>query len=237
MLSRLAAGFRAYFSSLGFLRKNNLLSHIFLPALAGLLVVALLGACVIFFSGGLSESIFLRLEQFHDLPDFVRTSLRLLFIFAGLVLTVIAYRPLSSMLVLPFIGPILAQVEKVLLGKEIETTVSREIKNAMIGGWLGVQASIAALFIFVITLPLGPVQAPVMFLVNSYILGKSAFDFIFEKETGSVAERRAITKKYRPEILGVGIGFILFLLVPIAGAALAPIFAVVAAARIRHGSN
>ncbi len=235
MFSRVRAGFRAFWSSFGFLRAHKLLSQALLPALVGLSVALVLLVVVIFVSRAVSDALFAQMERLHELPEAVHVAVRLIFIAAGIMAIIAAYRPLSSLLVLPFIGPLLGKVEAVLIGHEIKTTLSQDFKNALIGGWLGVKASAGALGAFVLTLPLGPLEAPVMFLVDSYVLGRSAFDFVFEKETETADERKALTRQFRPEILGVGIGFALFLFVPVIGIAVAPVLAVVAAARLRYG--
>ncbi|MCE9600489.1 MAG: EI24 domain-containing protein [Spirochaetia bacterium] len=234
MFSRILKGFRAYASSLAFMGEHSMLGLAVLPALVGLSVGVILVGAVIFSSGDLAQAAFANLDARFNLPDFLGKVLRVLMILTGIFLVLIVYRPVASVVVIPFIGPILARTETVLIGKEITTTFSADFRSALLGGWLGLLASFIGFFIFLITIPIGPAQPFIMFFVNSYILGKSGFDFIFEKESDTMAERSELNRKYRWEILGVGMGFLLTLLIPIIGIAIAPVMAVIAAARIRY---
>ncbi|MBL8018891.1 MAG: EI24 domain-containing protein [Leptospirales bacterium] len=234
MFARTIKGFRTYASSLGFIGKHSLLGQAVLPAIVGLGVGVLLIAAVVFASGDLAQAAFANLDARFNLPDFLGKVLRVLMVLTGIFLVVIVYRPVASIVVIPFIGPILARVETILIGREITTSFTADFRSALLGGWLGLLASFFGFFIFMITIPLGPGQPFIMFFVNAYILGKSGFDFVFEKESDTMEERRELNRKYRWEILGVGIGFLITLLIPIIGIAIAPVLAVVAAARIRY---
>jgi len=235
MFARIGKGLRAYLTSFRFLTEHSLGRLALLPAFVGVFVGFLLIGATFFASGLIAKSLLAYLNSFFQAPEFIGTILRLVLVAAGVVLAVIVYRPLTSLFVLPCIGPLLGSVEKVLLGAEIKTTVGADIQSALVGGWLGARASAFGLFAFTVTIPLGPVQPFIMFFVDAYILGKSAFDFVFEKETTTIAERQALIRQFRWEILGVGIGFFVMLLIPLLGIAMAPVIAVIAAARIRHG--
>lgn len=231
-IDRVLHGFRVFRSSFRFVSENGLGGRVFAPILAGFLLTAALIACVVFFSGPLADKSLALLPE--GLPDWAGVLLRAGLLLIGFVALVFIYRPLVSVLVLPFVASTLNHVEEILLGRQIETTLGTDIKNTLIGGWLGLQASVIGLILLILTIPLGPGQGIIMLFVNAYILGKSVFDFVFEKESETVDERRRLIKQYRPEILGVGIGFFLLLLVPVVGAAVAPVYAVIAAARVRH---
>lgn len=231
-VDRTLDGFRIFRSTFSFVHQNRIGHHLLLPIGAGFLVTIGLVAGVIFASGSLAEKLLTLVPS--GTPAWAATLLRLGLIAAGITIVILLYRPLLSLLVLPFVATALNRVEEILLGRTIETSFAQDVKSALVGAWLGFLGALAGLVILVITIPLGPVQGAVMFLVNAYLLGKSAFDFVFEKEAETVTARRALVKAYRPEILGVGIGFLLLLFVPVLGAAAAPVYSVIAAARIRH---
>lgn len=231
-IDRVLNGFRIFRTSFRFVWENRLGGHVLAPVFAGFLLTAVLIVCVVLLSAPLAAKAQSLLPE--GIPGWSVVLLRAGMLVTGMIALVFVYRPLVSLLVLPFVGTTLNRVEEILLGREIETTVASDIKNALIGGWLGLVASLLGVIVLVATIPLGPVQGLVMFFVNSYILGKSAFDFVFEKESETVEQRRELIKQYRPEILGVGMGFFLVLLIPLLGAAIAPVYSVVAAARVRH---
>ncbi len=233
-IDRVLNGFRIFRTSFRFVWEHGLGVRILAPVFAGFLLTALLIGGVIIVSDPLAARAQSLLPD--GLPEWSAVLLRAVMLVSGLIVLVFVYRPLVSVLVLPFVGTTLNRVEEILLGHSIETTVASDIRNALIGGWLGLLASALGTKVLVATIPLGPFQGVVMFLVNSYILGKSAFDFVFEKESETVGHRKQLIKHYRPEILGVGMGFFLLLLVPVIGAAIGPVYSVIAAARVRHAS-
>jgi uncharacterized protein involved in cysteine biosynthesis len=233
-IDRVLNGFRTFRSSFRFVAEHGLGGRVMAPIIAGFALSALLIGLVVLVSAPLAAKAQAALPE--GLPDWTEPFLRAGMLAIGLIGLVFVYRPLVSVLVLPFVATTLNRVEEILLGREIQTTLGADVKNALIGGWLGLQASFLGLIVLVTTIPLGPFQGAVMFFVNSYILGKSVFDFVFEKESDSVEDRRRLIRAYRPEILGVGMGFFLLLLVPVLGAAIAPVYSVIAAARIRHAS-
>lgn len=69
-----------------------------------------------------------------------------------------------------------------------------------------------------------------MAIVNSFFLGRSSFDYLLEKHSTSLRERKLLTRAYTPQIYGLGLAQFLALFIPFVGLVLVPPVGVVAAA-------
>jgi CysZ protein len=155
----------------------------------------------------------------------------------ALILTLILYRSLISVVILPFLGPLLEQIETIQLGRRIETSVRQDLSNLSYGLWTSLKHSIAGLGILLVSLCLGPLNVPVNVAAQSYFLGRGPFDMLFEKAAHSRAERRRLKKAWRVEIFGAGFAFFVVLLVPLLGALIAPVSVVTGAAILYYSSD
>ncbi len=155
----------------------------------------------------------------------------------ALILTLVLYRSLISVVVVPFLGPLLEQIEMIILGQKIETTLKQDLMNLSFGLGTSIKHSLAGLVILLISLCLGPLNVPVNVAAQSYFLGRGPFDMLFEKAAHTHAERTRFRKSWRPEIFGAGLVFFVVLLLPLLGALIAPVGVVTGAAKLYYSSE
>ncbi|MEQ9366999.1 MAG: EI24 domain-containing protein [Leptospirales bacterium] len=155
----------------------------------------------------------------------------------ALILTLVLYRSLISIVIVPFLGPLVEQIELIVLGRKIETTVRQDLSNLGYGLWTSAKDSAAGIAILLLSLCLGPLNVPVNVLAQSYFLGRGPFDILFEKAAQTRAERGRLKRLWRVEILGAGLVFFLVLLLPVFGALIAPVSVVTGVARLYYSSD
>lgn len=240
---RLFTGFSAFFQGFRFIRRHNLWKYILLPSALSLLVgilvpVGLYKGTSGFLLGLLNDILTGLAGTFHfsysGLHWSVSGLVRLLTAFLAFVIGIILYRVIASLVIIPFLGPLLNQTEKIHIGRPIEVSLGRDIKNALIGLKISLKFALIGLLVLVISLPLGPFQIIINTLLQGYFLGRSAFDYIFEKEATDPQGRRELVRRHRLQIIGLGLAFFTVLLIPILGVIIAPPAALVGAALNFH---
>jgi CysZ protein len=147
-----------------------------------------------------------------------------------LFVAIFSYQLLASVLVIPFLGPLLSQVEKILTGESIDVSLAHDLRNALFGIWGAIRDLVVQLVCLLISLFTGPFQPAVMATITGHFLGRASFDFILEKHTKTLQERRAKVLGLLPEIEGLGIAQFLVLLIPILGVLVGPSSSLVGAA-------
>ncbi|MDH5717507.1 MAG: EI24 domain-containing protein [Spirochaetia bacterium] len=233
-------GFFSFKKGYFFIKENHLLKYIIIPsiisAVIGIAMTALIYA-------GVSEWI---LEFLQNLSpneayegwkqfflDFTYRTLRvfahLFSIILGMIATIIVYRILASVLVTPFLGPLVSKIEVILTGKELKTSIGTDIKNAAAGILSSVQNMLLELLIMVISGPLSPF---LLSTIEGYFLGKGSFDYFFEKHAQTYEEKKIMQKKYRGEIQGLGMAHLVCLFIPILGVFIAPVLSITGAALV-----
>ena len=226
----LAAGFLAFLESFSFIRKNSLSRYLILPSLLSLLTGTLLIAGSYYLVDALSAKY---LEKaILILGDWISVLAKFAALAFSFLLFIFLYRPIAQICVIPFLGPLLEKTETLLIGRSIEVSLQKDIRNAFIGGLLSLRYLILELLAFLITIPLGPFQFPIMLCVGGYFLGRSSIDYVLEKNCETMEERKAHVKRLRPAILGLGIGQFLIIMIPVAGVFIAPGPSLVGAALI-----
>ncbi|MDH5656408.1 MAG: EI24 domain-containing protein [Spirochaetia bacterium] len=226
-------GFSFFFKGMRFIKKHSLWNYVILPAIVSLVVAGLL---IFFVFMGVSQYI---LSKFDLDGGFLSTILSILvWIFSAFLsfsLSILFYRVIASLIISPFLGPLLEKTTIILYHKKPEVKLATEIKNIIYTVWVNIKFSFIGIAVLLISLPLGPFQILVMVFLEGYFLGRSSFDPVLDLENKSLRERKKIIKLHFYEILGIGSAFFLFLMIPILGVILAPASGVVASAMIRHG--
>ena len=243
------AGFRAFFQGYALINRHSLWRFVFLPSFISLLVGLLiivgvyigLSHLILQFSEwaiNATAGLFGFVFEAGKVPGWLaatgRFFTRVIAASAGVVVNIILYRTMVSIIVIPFMGPLLNEVEKIRLGRSIEVSLGADIRNSLLGVFVAVKFALAGLFVLPVSLPLGPFAVLVNAPAQGYFLGRGAFDYIFEKESESVLERRKLVRRYRSEILGLGLAYFLVLLIPVFGVVVAPPASIAAAALIHH---
>lgn len=243
IFTRTFEGFSAYRQGLRLIHEHKLYPYIILPSTVSLFS----GLFVLAATYYVSASIFLGFVGWvvdgvgSSLPGSFQTGAVVLARIGAVVLAiflyVILYRAIAAVAVMPFMGPLLNQLEIILVGKPIVVTFWTDVKNALKGIWIGFRYAVLGLFTLVFTIPLGPFQFLILVPVQAYLMGRSIFDYLLEKEAATFKERRKIAEPFRPEILGLGMAYFLVTLIPILGAFIGPVAALAGAAKIYYGKR
>lgn len=234
-IARLANGFGAFFRGFLFINQHRLWRYIFWPSLLslGLAVLLLIGVytgiSALILRGwpggtGLGASIYSIL--IHGAA-----------ILVAFFVTLFSYQLLASILVIPFLGPLLAKVEIILTGQAIEVSLGQDLRNALLSLWIGLRDLVVQLALLGLSLLLGPFQPVLMVLVGSFFLGRGSFDFLLEKFSASLPERNQKTRRFWPEITGLGLANFLVLLIPLLGVLFAPASSLVGASLLFYNHH
>ncbi|URR36833.1 EI24 domain-containing protein [Thermosynechococcus sp. HN-54] len=220
------AGFFAFGRGLVFIARYRLWGYLLLPAFLSLALGIVLIIAAFWAVQGVGDYWSVG-EQWQWLYQGVIDVLATLI---AIFLALIGYQTLIPLVVIPFLGPLLNRVEKITMGQPIEVGWRRDLLNAMVGGWFAVRDAILQVLFLVLSFLAGPLQPLVMAIANSYFLGRGSFDYLLEKHSTSLRERKRLTRAYTPQIYGLGLAQLLALLIPLVGLVLVPPVGVVAAA-------
>ncbi|WP_298615772.1 EI24 domain-containing protein [uncultured Thermosynechococcus sp.] len=220
------AGFFAFGRGLFFIARYHLWGYLLLPAFLSLvlgiaLIIAAFWAVQVV---GSDWSVGGEWQWLYQ--GFIDVLATLMAIFLALI----SYQTLIPLVVIPFLGALLNRVEKITMGQTIEVGWRRDLLNAMMGGWLALRDAILQVIFLLLSFLAGPLQPVVMAIASSYFLGRGSFDYLLEKHSTSLRERKLLTRAYRPQIYGLGLAQFLGLLIPLVGLVLVPPVGVVAAA-------
>lgn len=223
---RFQAGFLAFGRGLAFIARYCLWGYLLLPAFLSLalgltLVVAAFWAVQVLGNYWWVDG---KWQWLYE--GFINVLATLIAVFLALI----GYQTLIPLLVIPFLGPLLNRVEKITTGQPIEVGWRRDLLNAIVGGWFALRDVILQVIFLLLSFLAGPLQPVVMAIVNSYFLGRGSFDYLLEKHSTSLRERKFLTGAYAPQIYGLGLAEFLALLIPLVGLVLVPPVGVVAAA-------
>lgn len=245
MIVRFTRGLRAFAGGIGYVNRNGLWGYAIAPMLLSLVAAAGLIA-LIYWALAYAAAPELEAARRSAFAYFGRTPgdggwfetlVQILAAFLALAAAFLLYRAISAVLVLPFLGPLLEAIERIELGAARPTTFREDFRNALLGGWIGLKYAVLGGIVLLLTLPLGPLQIIINTLLQSYFAGRGVFDLLFEKDCTNLAERKIRAKSWRAEILGLGLGYFLFLLVPFVGVVFAPIAGLAGAARLYYAAN
>ena len=226
-------GFSFFFKGIRFIKKHSLWSYLILPAFLSLIAAVFL---IVFVFLGISEFLISKINSGNGfLSSIIHAAVWIFSAFFSFSITILLYRIIASLVVMPFLGPLLEKTIFLLHEKQVKISFLSEIKNIIYTLWVNIKFSITGLFVLIATLPLGPFQILVMIFVEGYFLGRASFDPVFESENTKIRERKKLIKIHFYEILGLGSAFFLFLMVPVIGILIAPGAALVGAAMLRHG--
>lgn len=239
---RFFSGFRLFFQSLRYIPQHRMLRYVILPSFLSLATGV--GLATVGYLG-LHTALTDLLEQLNEsagLQGYLQSPLIgglvvVLSVLVGGTIAVILWRLVASVVVLPFLGPLLEKIEEEVIGEALPTSWNENVRNTLIGLWTGVKHLVAGVLILAVSWPLGPIGAALNIMAQSYFSGRGVFDLLFEKHTPSMADRRTQIKRFRPELFGVGLAFFLTLFIPGIGVLAAPVLGVTAAARIYYGAR
>lgn len=217
-----------------FLSRHRLWRYAIFPGILSTLLFGVLAFLVFSYSLEYTSELIERYRQEAGLVGYLAGGLgfiaKLITVLLALVLVLFLYRILATIIVAPFLGPLLTRLEQILVGKEKKLSLGMEIRNVFLGLFLNFRLFLLEIGLFFVSLFLGPFQWVVVFLTGSYVLGRGIFELILERHHRKIKERYRWASSHIAEIMGLGVLQYLLMLVPILGPILAPMSALAGAA-------
>lgn len=237
-LHQIKLSFLFYWRTFRFIDTHNLWKLLIMPAIINLIIAILIIVFAVKTSSIIVEYVLVNFQPTS--PDRVVHSF-----IEGLILVMIRafvfflylkiYRYFALILLAPLFAFISSKVQTIATGQSGTNCTSKYILNCTRGVRIAVRnfliEIILSTLIVVITfligwiLPLAPIA---ILLLESYFMGYSMADYRNEQFNISARESRKLINKYSGAVIGNGLIFNFFLLVPLLGVLFAPVFALIA---------
>jgi CysZ protein len=231
--------FFTFFQSISLLFHKDIQKYVWISGVISLLIGAVLLFLVgfqvwdtyqdVMTSWGLSKGIGQKAVLL--LKEVIPTLLLLFVVFAGYkTIIIIALGPILSKLSSVAEGVMFQQVHTAPLS--FGTQVSRSIGISV--SYTFWELALTAICMLFHLLPgVGSILSTLfIFIVQSYYSGANYFDFVLERKGFVTRQSTAWVKANKGSSLGIGAGFLLLLLIPVAGLILAPATAVIACTKL-----
>ncbi|HBS06548.1 MAG TPA: hypothetical protein DEA96_16385 [Leptospiraceae bacterium] len=233
--TRLGRGFNAGVEGLKDLFQEGLIIYAILPAIVGLIT----GAALAYGTYSLLQYWMIEgLEATGALDSswfsWLGSLAMILSVIASFFVYVVLYRFIISIVIFPLLGPMVDRLELEFRGKKTETTFKQDVGAAIYGGWVGLVQALAGLLVLMVSFFTGPLQPFLVGLADGYFYGYGTFSVILERDYPENRIRKGEFSRYRAEILGLGLFFVMLLAVPLLGALLAPIACVAGACKLYY---
>lgn len=232
-LQRVVRAFLSVFRSLKVVREERLWSYFVLPGLLSLVLGTALAVGVFYAALALLEWLVVLIPG--TMADAALPFLWIIALVQAVFFYFISYRLVTALVVLPFLSPLQDRLEQLQFGQRKETALSADIGNALLGSLRALLQIAGMLLLMLVTLPLGPFQFIPLALYDGYFIGRGVFDMLLERDYPKSAARMQTLKALRPESLGLGLGSLVLLLIPVAGILTAAGFGLIAAFRLHYG--
>jgi len=234
--------FLAYLPALSYVFKHGLSRYFLYSGLISLVLGAItFGSAYLFADdiGGL-------LTSFYPYERGAGIVARVSTVASGLTLGVVGlllYKYILLILISPFMSPLAERVEEIETGAVPANQGLGEVGYSMVRGVrISIRNLTKEIFYTILLLllgliPLFSIPATVLlFAVQAYFMGFANTDYHLEK-SHTVKETIAYGKRNKLSLMGNGAGFLLLLLIPVAGLLFAPVLGTVAATRqsLQHG--
>ena len=231
-ISELFKAIFSYFLAFKFIQKHSLWGYFLIPGLISLCIgiIFILLACFLYNDLGNLLYNFYPFEFAKSWIAYISNILGfLVIIFIGLLL----YRTITFTLLSPFMSALSIKIEGLYLGKKIEdkTTFIYGMKRGLtISLKILFQETFLVLLLLIFCwIPIvGQIISVIIFIIHSYYIGFSNFDYLMERHF-DVKESTKFIKSNKFTSIGNGIGFNLLLMIPILGLFLAPTLSTVSA--------
>lgn len=232
-LQRVVRAFLSVFRSLRVVRQERLWSYFVLPGLLSLVLGTALAVGVFYAALALLEWLVVLIPG--TMADAALPFLWIIALVQAVFFYFISYRLVTALVVLPFLSPLQDRLEQLQFGQRKETALSADIGNALLGSLRALLQIAGMILLMLVTLPLGPFQFIPLALYDGYFIGRGVFDMLLERDYPKSAARMQTLKALRPESLGLGLGSLVLLLIPVAGILTAAGFGLIAAFRLHYG--
>jgi CysZ protein len=227
-----------YYRAYRFLENNNLWRVLIVPAIVNLLISAMVVIVAIKTSGVIVGFFFANVRlasQDSDLLSFIHGVM--LVVVRGMVFFL--YLKIYRYLILLFMAPVFARisykVQSIVSGNANKAQASAYLHNCMRGIRIAlinlfievVLSSIIILISFIISwlIPLAPL---LILIIESWFMGYAFADYRNAQCGMDVQDSRRQIRSYTGLVVGNGLIFNIFILIPIVGVLLAPMFALIA---------
>lgn len=149
----------------------------------------------------------------------------------------ILYQPVVLILFSPVLGYLSEITEKKILdGPDVPFQIRQVLKDVLRGLHLSLRNLIRMVLLvlsawLMILIPIvgAVISAAVIFLIQAYFNGCALVDYTLERKNYAVRDRVRFTRGHRALVTGIGMGFMLLLIIPILGWFIAPAYGTVAA--------
>jgi uncharacterized protein involved in cysteine biosynthesis len=213
------------------IRTYNLWSYVWIP----LALSFVLG--VFFFLFGIVFAYQVVHEPFQNFAErvfgeiqFVATFLEILIFFVLSVFlllgTAFLYRPIVSIIMLPFLETLFSRLEKEIRSQPPIPTNFNPMMN-FAGIFINLKYLFLELFVLFFSIFSGPVQPILLLFVQGYFLGRTSFDYIALEKANSLEEKNFLIRKFRMETWGLGVAQFLLMLIPVFGVLFSPLMGVI----------
>lgn len=227
-LKRIVFGLRAFVHGWATIRKRKLYSYVVLPGVLSLFTGTALAIFLLFYFVNLFQDWLREL----GLPGWLDVLAAGFAFFTTFLVFIFSFRLLAALWIVPFLGPMQEKLEEAFYGERLRTTLGQDIVNALRGFWASLWQALLSLVLLISTIFLGPLQILFIMPFEAYFNARSLMILFIEKEHKMHSERKKKLREFRPEMLGLGLGYVLCLFLPGAGVILAPSIGLAGAAEI-----
>ncbi len=230
-------GIATYFAAHGVIKRHRIWPYMVIPGILSLIYIV----CLIIIGNTYFPDITNYLYQ-HWTPGFLKSRIILMiytfFLWALLFLTgYITFQPV----VLIIFSPILSYVSEVTESRVCGTAgPAVSLRSLLHDLWRSIVINLRNLTRMIVLillawllvlLPLigAVISACLIFLIQAYYNGFALMDYTLERKRFSVKDSVRFARSNRPRVIGVGIGFMTMMLIPVLGWFAAPTYGTVAA--------
>lgn len=236
-ISEFRLGISSYFQAIKFVKVNRLWHLLIIPSLLNLFAFALVGYVSWVYTGEIIA--YLTDKIGLDASNQVLVVVQFVMAFIIRMIVLLLYFKIYRYIILIFFAPMLAfisdKVQEIDTGIAKPFTVVQFTKDIYRGMTVAIRNLFlellitAALLLLVLVIPIFAVVVPwIIFTIESYFYGFAMMDYRNEFKLLNARESRALINNHRGLAIGTGTMFNLMLFIPVLGALVAPVLAVVA---------
>ncbi len=226
-----------YFAAHGVMKRHRIWPYMVVPGILSLIYIA----CLILIGNIYFAEITDYLYQ-HWTPGFLKSRILLMmytfFLWVLLFLTgYITYQPIVLILFSPILSYVSEVTESRIYGTPGPTfslrTLLQDLWRSIVINLRNLARMVVLILLawLLVLLPLigAVISASLIFLIQAYYNGFALMDYTLERKRYSVKDSVRFARSNRPRVIGVGIGFMSMMLIPVLGWFAAPTYGTVAA--------
>lgn len=247
MFKRFGLGITSYFEAHRLVVKHKLWGYMLIPGIINVILFTLFIWGVFTFASFMASLVLdiLGLTASSDgflgvLKDIIYVVVSLLVKISLLLIYYSVYKYIILILLSPILGMLSERTERILTGKDFDTTPLQFVKDFVRGLKLTLRnflieitcTIIAYLLVFI---PIVNLFIPlVLFFISSYFMGFSMIDYTNERHKLSIPQSLQFMRNNKGAAIGTGFIFNLLFLIPFVGWLIAPGYSVIAATITTH---